>query len=172
MASDDPTASPSGRTWDEIRNFRPARIASTMRAISGVVVAIMHCGVELIENLFDAILAGDGVVVDEDDFGRAPQAQPGADLAAEEWRRALERAAACRAGFLVAERGVEHPRLLKIGSDFHARQRDETNARIVYFAGQQIGELASDLIGDSVGTRSLGHYAVIATRSLKKTSMT
>src|SRR5262245_40874110 len=165
MAIDDPTASPSGRTWDEIRNLRPARMASTMRESSGVGVAIMLSGVELIENLFDAILAGDGVVVDEDDFGRAPQAQPGADLAAEEGRRTFERPCAGGPRLVVAKGGIQHACLLKVWRDPHARERDETDARVVHFAGQQIGKLASDLIGNAVGSGALTH-AVIATRSL------
>src|SRR5262245_53706869 len=141
-------------------------MASTIRESSVVGVAIMLGSVELVENLFDPVLSGDGIVVDEDDLWRAPQAQPLAELAPEEWRRAFEGAATRGSCLLVAQGRIQHTRLLEIRGDLHPRERDEANARIVHVAGEQIGELTADLVGDSVRTRSLGHYAVIATRSL------
>src|SRR5262249_22083497 len=56
-----------------------------------------------------------------------------------------------------AERGVEHPRLLQIRAHLHPGQRHEPDAGIVHFARQQIGELASNLIRDTVGAGALRH---------------
>ena len=80
-----------------------------------------------------------------------------ADLAAQEGHRPLEGAAAVRAGLVVAERRVEDARLLKIGRHLHARDGHEPDARIVHLARQEQRELGANLVGDAVGTGSLGH---------------
>ena len=53
---------------------------------------------------------------------------------------------------VVAERRVEDPRLLDVRADLHAGDRDEPDAGIVHFAGEQLAELASNLIRDPVWT--------------------
>ena len=60
-----------------------------------------------------------------------------------------------RAHLVVAERGVEHPRLLEVGCHLDAGDGDETDPRIVDVARQQQAELAPDLIRNTVWTRSL-----------------
>ena len=59
---------------------------------------------DLVQQLLDAVLAGDRFVVDERQLGDALQAEPRPDLPAQERRRPLERAAAVRARLVVAER--------------------------------------------------------------------
>jgi hypothetical protein len=85
------------------------RISSAIRARASVDVAIVAgCGIrdsgfdfgraplvlvlEVLQDLFDAVLVLDRLVEPELDLGHAAQAQPGADLAAEKRRGAIERA--------------------------------------------------------------------------------
>src|SRR6478736_17619 len=98
MASCEPIESPSGREWDERTKRWRERTASTMRAMSGLVV-IGVCrgigcgarrvfrGANLVEELFDPILAGDRLVVEELELRRPFQPQPRSDLTAQERRR-------------------------------------------------------------------------------------
>ena len=84
----------------------------------------------LVQELLDAVLAGDRLVVDELQLGHALQPQPRADLAAQErrararapcalcWRAPCRRRARCRRPAPAAGR-----------ADLHARERDEADAR-------------------------------------------
>ena len=92
-------------------------------------------GVQLVEDLLDAILAGDRLVVDELQLGDALAAAAarrsgGAGTA---WRGRAPCALSC-ARLLVAEHGVVDARQLQVGADLHARERDEADARVVDLA--------------------------------------
>ncbi len=113
--------------------------------------------VKLVEDPLDPILAGDRIVVDEPELGRALESQPGSDLPAQERRRPAERSCARFAGLCVAEHRIQDAGHLQIGADLDARQRDEADPGIVNLPGEQRRELASDLIGDAIGTGTLGH---------------
>jgi hypothetical protein len=113
---------------------------------------------DLAEELFDAILAGDRLVVDEPELGHAFQAEAGSDLAPEKRAGSFERTRRALAGVRIAKRGVVHARLLNIGADLNARHGHEPDTGIVKLASrQQRRDLAADLIGHAVGTGSLGH---------------
>src|SRR5262245_36964 len=106
MASCDPIESPSGRECEESTNRFRERIASTMRcsgaSLFGVIrrgvvggrVVGRRPGVKLVEDAFDAILAGDRIVIDESELRGAFESQPRPDLTTQERRRPAERAGA------------------------------------------------------------------------------
>src|ERR1700722_2977553 len=101
MASCEPIESPSGREWDEITNRVRGPIASTICWISGasevgVIVSLRpvvrrldhsvaarvgrDARLDLVEELFDAVLPGDRIVVHEGELGHPPQPQARSDL--------------------------------------------------------------------------------------------
>src|SRR5450830_316115 len=102
--------SPSGRACDEITNRRRARIASTICSISGGratgsaglivivrrrVVRLGHArtaSAELVQQLLQTILPGDGFVVDELQLRHSFETEPRSQLAAKVRRGAFERA--------------------------------------------------------------------------------
>src|ERR1700722_11488748 len=103
-------ASPSGRECDAMTNRWRDRMASTICASSGacrrsgagVVIAICgRLGVNFVDELLDAILAGDGLIDHEVNLGRALQPEPCADLAAQKRRRAVQRPVARGARLVV-----------------------------------------------------------------------
>src|SRR2546430_2096309 len=162
-------------------NRRRARIASTMWWSSGLVVIVaarVAIGrADFLQQLLDAILSGDRFVVPERQLGDAPEPEPRPNLPAQKRSGPLDGARGALAGLVVAEHGVEHARLLKVRRHLHARDRHEPDARIVYVAGEQAGELGANLIGHAVGPRPLRQekisssclrcfrgYAVTATR--------
>src|SRR4051812_25672671 len=156
MASCEPIASPSGRACEDSTNVRRARIASTMRSISGAgvvtvvririgIVSGMGSRANLVQELFDAILARNRLVVHPLQFGRALEPQPRSDLTAEERNHTVQRARARLARLVVAEDRVEHAGLLQVGADLHARDRHEADAGVVNFPGEQEPELAAQL---------------------------
>src|SRR5262245_54948095 len=94
MASCDPIESPSGRECDETTKRCRERMASTICGSSGglVVIGIGGCvggvdgslrGANVVQELLDAVLAGNGFVVEELDLGRPFEAEAGPDLAPE-----------------------------------------------------------------------------------------
>src|SRR5688500_9628934 len=144
MASWDPMASPSGRTWDDRTKRCRFRISSAAcwRAVElfgGVVIrgGIRHrCPLAFLfmkvaQDLLDPILVGDRLIEAEVDFGNAPQPQPATEMPPQERRRALEGFVGFATGLLVAEHGVENVGDLQVGRDLHASQRDEADARVV-----------------------------------------
>src|SRR3954469_15387041 len=167
MASCEPIESPSGRECEESTNRCRVRTASTIRAISGLVVVIRGgsrsarppgaAGANVVEQLFDPVLAGNRFVVVELQLGGALEAQARAELAAQERRGAAERLGRGGARLVVAERGVVDPRVLQVGRDLHSRNGDEPDPRVVHVARQHRRDLAADLIGDSVWAGTLSH---------------
>jgi hypothetical protein len=114
--------------------------------------------VDVAKNLLNPVLVRDRFVEPELELGDAPQVQTRADLAAEEAGRACERARRLLARIGVAEACVEHAGQLQIRSDLHARQRDESNARIVHLAaGENFAQLVAYLVADPVWPVSLRH---------------
>src|SRR6266849_9494908 len=113
---------------------------------SGACRVVMVGGVQFAEDLFDAILARNRVVVHESQLRCSLQPQARSQLPPEKRRGALERTAARRPRLVVTKRGVEHPRQLEVGADLHPCQRHETDSGIVNLAGQQARELAPDLV--------------------------
>src|SRR6185436_19334964 len=174
-----PIESPSGRECEEMTNRCRARMASAICRISGSVAAIAarrrvwfggrvwiggvrlqanlvaFTFVQLVDDLIDAIGAGGRVVVLKPELGHALEPQPGANLAAQERRRALEGPGAVRARLLVPEHGVEDAREVDVGADRDAGERDEPDAGIVDLPDEHQRQLAADLIGHSVGPRAL-----------------
>src|SRR5262245_34482284 len=114
-------------------------MASTIAEMAGLVVIVgrRRSGVDLAEQLLDSVLAGNRFVVVKGDLGRALEAQAHPDLASEEAGGAGQRALGVAPALLVAEGGVVDARLLQIGADAHARQRHETDARVVDLASEQ-----------------------------------
>src|SRR5258705_2397078 len=160
IANCEPIESPSGRTCEDSTKRCRLRISSAIRAriaVSVAVVVTLGVGrwklgvplgvllVDVAEDLFDAVLVGDRLVEPELDLGDAAELQPRAELTPEEAGRALQRARRLRAGLLIAEGRVEDARQLQVGRDLHARQRDEADARVVYFApGEHFAEDVAD----------------------------
>src|SRR6266516_692897 len=159
IASWDPMESPSGRACDESTNRSRERIAWTMCWRSGLVVVIggRRRGVELVDQLFDAVLTGDRFIVNELQFRHAFQSQAGADLTSQKRQRTMQRAIGLAPPLFVAEDGVEHARLLKVAGQLDPGNGDEPQAGIVHFAREQVAKLAADLIGDAFGSRALRH---------------
>src|SRR5438094_1737507 len=116
---------------------------------------------DLVEQLLDAVLAGDRFVVQELELRDPLEAETRPDLPPKERRGALEGAPAVRsrrAGVTRGtERGVVDTRQLQVRTDLDTRQRHETDARVVHLAREQLRELRADLIGDTVGPRALAH---------------
>src|SRR5947207_10913675 len=108
---------------------------------------------EVLQDLFDAVLVLDRFVEPELDLGHPAQAQPAADLAAEKRRGAIERTRRLLPRLLIAERGVEDARDLQVGCHLHARQRDEADARVVDLASaEDLADDVADLFADAIGT--------------------
>lgn len=107
---------------------------------------------EIPEELLDAILTGDRLVVQEFQLRHAFQTEPRADLAAEERDGSTERPLGISPRMFIAERGEEDPGLLDVGADLDSGDRHETDSRIVDLAREQMAQLASNLIRDTVWT--------------------
>src|SRR5450759_255997 len=110
-----------------------------MRWISGALLGIVVIGAirdtvgrrvaaDVVQELLDAVLARNGLVVVERQFRHALQPQARSDLAPEKRHGAIERPRALLSRRLVAERGVGEARELEIRADLDARQRDEADA--------------------------------------------
>src|SRR5262245_35907436 len=132
-------------------------MACAMSLITGLLVIVgwRRRRVDLAAQLLDAILAGNRFVVVKDQFGRALQAQASADLAAQKPAGPREGTVGVAAALLVAERRVVDVRLLQIGGDADARERDEADARIVHLAREQGSQLAANLVGHAVWSGAL-----------------
>src|SRR5262245_37169579 len=176
MASCDPIESPSGRECDERTKRCRERMASTICASSGgvVVIGIGGCvggvdgsfrGANVVQEFLDAVLAGNGFVVEELDLGRPPEAQARADLAPQERRGAPERAIGAAARLVVAEGGVVHARLLEIRRHGHARDRHEPDPRIVHLAREHRRDFASNLVGNASSAWSLSQTRACQVRN-------
>src|ERR671936_967731 len=98
MASCEPMASPSGRTWDEMTKRRRCRISSAMRSRTDVslVVVVIRCrggglvGMKGAKNLLDPVPVLHRLVEPELELRNAAQPQPPPDLPPHERRRAIE----------------------------------------------------------------------------------
>src|SRR2546425_9574339 len=161
MASCEPMASPSGRTWDEMTKRRRCRISSVMRSrtdVSLVVVVIRYrrggfVGMKVAQDLLDPVLALDRLVEPEFELRNAAQPQAPADVPPHERRGAIQRPRRLPARFLIAERRVVDARELQVGRHRHAGERDEADAGIVdRAAAQQLAQLVAYLFTDAVGT--------------------
>src|SRR5436190_2888648 len=146
IAIEDPMESPSGRACDEMTKRRRPRMAATIASRSGLVVIVAvgsgaGGGVDLVQELLDAVLSGDRFVVVKLELGRTSQAQRLADAPAQERRGAAERPGRVLPRVrVVGARGVRSgggdarvvdARELKIRRHLHARERDEPDARVV-----------------------------------------
>src|SRR5438552_427488 len=143
-------------------------ISSTTGGLFGI--GFRRARADLLQDLFDAILTGDGIVVHEPELGRPPEAEPRANLAAEEWRGPTQRARAEGARLLVSERSIEHPRQLEIRAHLHARQGDESDARVVDLPRQKLRQFAPNLIADPFRPRL--HRQITNVRSAPRSSPT
>src|SRR6185436_3595769 len=104
IASCEPIESPSGLAWEEMTKRRRVRIASTIcSAETSLLVGLGLVGIDLVQQLLDAVLAGNGIVVDERDLGDPLAAEPRSDLPAQERDRPPERARRVLPAGLVGE---------------------------------------------------------------------
>jgi hypothetical protein len=94
--------------------------------------------VELIENLFNTILSGNRIVIDEAQLWRPLQSQTPTHLSAKEWRRAVKGVCACRARRGIAQRGVVDACQLQIRADVRTRHGNEPEAGIVDVSHKQL----------------------------------
>src|SRR5688500_3191071 len=108
MATCEPIASPSGRACDTTTKRRRVRMASATWAIVAsvevVVIGRLRLLLELLKNLFDAVLVRNRFVEPELELRHAPQLHPAADLAPQERRGAVERLLRVLARRRIAER--------------------------------------------------------------------
>jgi len=123
----------------------------------GRVAALPIGRMDLVQQLLDAVLSRDRVIVLERELRHPLQPQTRTDLTAQKRGCTFERARAVLPRVVVAEHGVEHPCQLNIGAHLDARERHEPNARIVHLSCEQLCQLTSDLIGDALRPRTLGH---------------
>src|SRR3954469_14862678 len=168
--------SPSGLACEVIRKRRRAWMASQISVLGFFVVigsvgrARRRLGLQVLQDLLDAIVLRDRLVVEERQLRHAPQPDARAELAAQERRRAVERLRRLALRLLVAERRVVDPRDLQIAGDRHLGQRQEADAGIVHLARDELRQLVPDGLAEAFGT--VAHsYAVAATRSTTNASM-
>ena len=112
---------------------------------------------EPLQDLFDAVVLLDRLVEHPGELGHTFELQPAADVPPQERRGALQRPGRVLPRFRVADRGVEHARLLQVGRDLDVGDGEEADARVVDLAGEQFGELSPDLVADTGGSGSLRH---------------
>src|SRR5450759_1198782 len=176
----------------------PAPLAWLSRCLS--FAPHVGLGLQLLEDLLDAVVLGDRGVVEELELRHAPQAHPLPDLAPQERRRPCEGLAGLALRLRVAVGRVVDARDLQIGGYLDLRQGQEADAGIVHLARDELRQLDADLLADLFGPvachgvsssqftvhrkrhlrclqlhtayRKLQTYAVAATRSTTKASMT
>src|SRR5712692_6332675 len=95
---------------------RAVALALNARAVAFALGLRVGARMNLVEDPFDAVLAGNRVVVEKLQLRHAFEPQPGADLPAQKRHGAVERVGARPAGVLVAEHGVVDARLLNVGA--------------------------------------------------------
>src|SRR6186713_1641373 len=153
-ATDDPTASPSGRAWEvRMNDLRSRRTAATSAALLiAILRSIVVCRqtvvlldrvvdrvffaprlalfLQLEKNGLDPLLVlGAGVEL-ETEFGNAAQPDQAGQLPAHERRRALEGLDGGLLRLVVADLRVVNADELKVGRNLDARERDEADAWI------------------------------------------
>src|SRR5678816_891592 len=182
MASDDPTASPSGLACEVTTNRRRARISSTICWSAGSVgfgvtdgaglaevvmrrrvgfghgcLSTLFFFVQIAQDLLDAVLVPDGFVELELQLRHASQLEAFADLTAEEAGRAVESFRRLLPRLRVAHGRVVDARQLQVWRHLDAGERDEPDTRVVHRAAAgQLAQLLSDLVADAVRTMA-GH---------------
>jgi hypothetical protein len=107
-------------------------------------LALRALGLQILQDALDAVLALDVLVEEELKFGNASQAQPLADLPAQERLGPLERAAGLRPRLGIAERRVIDARVLQVRRDLDARDGDEAYSRIVDRARQKLRDVLTN----------------------------
>jgi hypothetical protein len=107
-------------------------------------------GTDLVQQLFDTILAGDRFVKEERELWHTPEPETRADLSSQERRGPVERAPGALTRAIVPERRVIHTCLLDVWAHLDARQRHEPYARVVHFSREELGEFASNLIRHTI----------------------
>src|SRR5450830_875321 len=108
-------------------------------------------GLQLLEDLLDAVVLGDRGVVEELELRHAPQAHPLPDLAPQERRRPCEGLAGLALRLRVAVGRVVDARDRQIGGDLDLRQGQEADAGIVHLARDELRQLDADLLADLFG---------------------
>jgi hypothetical protein len=149
IANCDPIESPSGRAC-EVRSQRVV-----LRRVVRVGDGLGALGLDLLQDLLDAVVPLDAFIEEELQLGRAPQAQSTAQLSAKERRGAFKRPCGLTPRLLVAERRVVHARLLEVGRHADVSDGQEADTGIVHLAGQQLREVFANLFADP--SRALGH---------------
>src|SRR6266545_2003115 len=158
IASCEPMESPSGRACDVSRKRRRRRISYRI-CRSAAAVASSFAGsfvisgiVELQEDSLDAVALLDRFVVEESELGHALQADPLADLPAQERHGARERAGGFLPRRVVPDGRVVNPCLLQIRRDLDVGDGQEPDARIMNRPAQKFRELRTNLIADTGGS--------------------
>src|SRR3990170_5964761 len=181
MASCEPIESPSGRACEVRRKRWRRRISSlisptTASAGTEVGSLLIWVGVvdivigfagsgggvprfsgQSLQDALDAVVLLDRVIEHPGELGHALELKPPSDVPLQERGRSLKRLCRVLAGLLVADCGVEHPRLLQVCRDLDVGDREETDAGILDFPRQQFGELCANLVTDAGGSGSLRH---------------
>ena len=142
----------SSVTWHAVAIF--LSVLFLVPLASMLVGALRQPGVPL-----DPFLVLDTRVEFEAKLRHASQLDALAELTAEEWCRALERAPRLGARLLVAHLRVVHAHELQVGRHLDPGERHEADARIVHFAQEQLADLLANLLGDAIRTGSLRHIS-------------
>ncbi len=114
-------------------------------------------GMKILQNALHAIFVLDALIEPELDVRDAPELKPPADLPPQEGKGPAQGARRLGARRRVAERRVVHARELQVGGHLHARDRHEPDPGIVHLALQKAAKLLPNLLGDAIGTMTLGH---------------
>jgi hypothetical protein len=110
------------------------------------------------DELGQARAALHGIVHVELDLRRDAQPHLVAHLVTQEARRVLQRLA-CGLGIAAAGKGREvDVRVRQVAGDFHGRDRDEPDARVLDFSADQLREQALQLLLDAARPRELARH--------------
>src|SRR5947208_16816826 len=110
----------------------------------------------LVQELFDAILACDRIVVEKRELGHPPEPQAGTDAPAQKGRGAIQGARRIAPRGIVAEQRVVHPCELQVWCDVHACERDKSDTWVVDLSAQQLRELGAEVVAHASGAETLG----------------
>ena len=116
--------------------------------------------VQLLEQLFDAILMRDRFVEHEFQFRRASKSEPLPKLAPHERGGAGQCAQGLLARRGIAQARVIHARMVQVGADGDLRDGDEADARIAQVARNHAADFRAHLIGHALRTRTLSHITI------------
>jgi hypothetical protein len=101
-----------------------------------VVIGLGGRGVKVVDELFDAVLTGYRLVVDNLQFRDTFQPETCANLPPEKRYGTVKRSIGLAPTLLVSQRRIEHTRLLEVPAHVNTRDRDEPQPGVVYLTRQ------------------------------------